>query len=155
MPLTPFPPAPSRSDPLSFADKGDAWLAHFEAPFIAEFNAAQAEVNSKEASAGVSASTATQAANTSTEQANLANAFAQAAAVSANVTMWSVSTSYTPGQSVFSPIDFHTYRRKTTGTGGADPSVNKTDWEKLTGVDVADYGFINTAATAVADYGAI
>lgn len=155
MPLTPFPPAPSRADPLSFADKGDAWLAHFEAPFIAEFNAAQAEINSKEAASATNAATATQAASTSTEQANLANAFAQAAAVSANVTMWSSATSYTAGQTVFSPIDFHTYRRTTNGSGGADPSVNRDDWEKLTGVDGADYGFINTAATAVADYGAI
>jgi hypothetical protein len=155
MPLTPFPPAPSRGDPLAFADKADAWLAHFESPFIAEFNAAQADVNSKEASSGISASTATQAANTATEQAALANAFAQAAAVSAEVTIWSTAVSYTAGQSVFSPIDFHTYRRKNNGSGGADPSVNPNDWQKLTGVDGADYGFINTAATAVADYGAI
>jgi hypothetical protein len=74
MPLTPFPPAPSRGDPLAFADKADAWLAHFESPFIAEFNAAQADVNSKEASTGINASTATQAANTAAEQAALANA---------------------------------------------------------------------------------
>lgn len=155
MPLTPFPTAPSRGRPLQFADEADAWLAHFENPFISEFNAAQADINNKQSSSSTNASTAQQAASNATEAAALANGYAQAAAVSAGVTMWSAAVSYTAGQSVFSPIDFHTYRRKNNGSGGSDPSINKDDWQKLTGVDGADYGFINTAATAVADYGAI
>lgn len=155
MPLTPFPPAPSRADPLQFADKADAWLSHFESPFIAEFNAAQADVNAKQAATTTSASAAAQDAADASEAATLAEAFANNAAVSANVTLWSAAVGYDAGETVFSPLDFHTYRRKTAGTGGADPSINPTDWQKLTGLEGADYGFINTAATAVADYGAL
>lgn len=155
MPLTPFPPAPSRAAPLEFADRADAWLAHFENPFVPEFNAAQTDINTKQQQSTSAATQATQASSAAAESAAQSLAFSQAAAISANVTPWQSGVSYTAGQTVFSQIDFHTYRARTNHTSGTDPFFDPTNWQKLTGVDVADYGFINTAPTTLVDYGAL
>lgn len=47
MPITPLPPAPSRAEPTTFADKGDALLAAL-ATFVTEANALETNVNAKE-----------------------------------------------------------------------------------------------------------
>lgn len=47
---------------------------------------------------------------------------------------WTSGTVYTLGALAFSPISGMLYRRLSAGTGGADPSINTTDWDPLTRV---------------------
>jgi|GEM_PF-4946620 len=52
----------------------------------------------------------------------------------AEIPMWSVATTYSRGNVVWSPITYLAYRLKsTTLTGGADPSANPTAWAQATG----------------------
>ena len=60
--------------------------------------------------------------------ATQAAASASAAAASADVTKWISGTTYTEGDCVWSPIDYQTYRRKSTGGGTTDPSADSTNW---------------------------
>lgn len=46
--------------------------------------------------------------------------------------IWVTGTTYAIGDVVFSPIDHFNYRRKTTGAGSTDPSVDSTNWALLT-----------------------
>ena len=57
---------------------------------------------------------------------------AEVAAESTGVAKWSALTNYAEGAVVYSPTDFYNYRRKTAGSGGADPSSNTTNWVLLT-----------------------
>jgi len=69
-----------------------------------------------------------------TTQAELAEGSANAAALAANASKWVSGTTYTEGFCVWSPTDFKTYRRKTTGGGTTDPSAdNETDWASQSG----------------------
>lgn len=107
-----LPQAPSRNDsPDDFVSRADAFVAALP-DMVSQINESTAFVDTNAAAAVAAA--------------------AQAAA-SANVDEWNVGTSYSPGDNVFSPVDFQTYRRKTSGSGGADPSANATDWALLTG----------------------
>ena len=120
MPITPFPPAPSRADPATFADKADAYLSHLESPFVAEANALQTNVNAKEAAVNASATAAA--------------ASATAAANTANVAAWVSGTTYAVGVNRYDTTDFLTYRRKTAGAGTTRPGLDPTNWQLLTGL---------------------
>lgn len=124
MPITTLPPAPSRNDPSTFADKGDALLGQLDL-FVTEANALETNVNAKESSATASAVTATtQASNASTSATNAA-ASALSALANAGATVWLTSTAYTAGTSVkYSPINFQVYRCIVTTTDAIDPSIN-------------------------------
>lgn len=74
MPITPLPSNPSRSEPLTFSDKGDALLAAANTA-ITEANALEVNVNAKETSATASAA----AAVVTLASCNAAKAVAQAA----------------------------------------------------------------------------
>ena len=112
MPITSFPPAPSRADPSTFADKADAYLAHLESPFVAQANALEANVNAKEASA-VAAS--------------------NAAVAVANAPLWVSGTTYALGFAVYDPNDFLTYRRAIAGAGTTRPGLDGTNWVRVVG----------------------
>lgn len=112
MPISSFPPHPSRSDPNTFADKGDAYLAHLESPFVAEANALEANVNAKEASA-VAAS--------------------NAAVAVANAPLWVSGTTYALGFAVYDPVDLLTYRRKIAGAGTTRPGLDGSNWVRVVG----------------------
>jgi len=63
-----------------------------------------------------------------------ANAAAAAALASANATEWVSAASYTQGDQVWSPVDFLTYRAKTTHSGETtDPSSDTTNWRLSVG----------------------
>lgn len=120
MPITPFPPAPSRADPANFADEADAYLSHLENPFAGEANALEANVNAKEAAA--------------TASATAAAASELAAANTANVAAWVSGTTYAAGVNVYDTTDFLTYRRTVAGAGTNRPGLDPTNWQLLTGL---------------------
>ena len=120
MPITPFPPAPSRADPANFADEADAYLSHLESPFVGQANALETNVNAKEAAA--------------TASATAAAASELAAANTANVAAWVSGTTYSVGVNRYDTTDFLTYRRKTAGAGTTRPGLDPTNWQLLTGL---------------------
>lgn len=70
MPMTPLSTPPTRSDPSTFASRGDSFLASLPG-FVTEANALEANVNAKEATASAAATTATtQAGNAATANTN-------------------------------------------------------------------------------------
>ncbi len=154
MTITALPTPPTRQDPTNFAARGDAFLAALPT-FQIEANETADFVNDRATIAQTSAASSQVNAFLALESAAQSQAFSQAAAVSANVTRWQSGTSYLQGQTVFSVIDFHTYRARVAFTSSVDPFTDTTNWQKLTGVDTVDYGFINTTATTFVDYGAL
>ena len=102
-------------------------LASKTAAAGSEVNAATSATNS-----AVSAASASGFANAASTSANAAAASANAIGVTANVAAWVSGTSYPAGTVVYSPSTFVTYRRKTTGAGTTDPSLDTTNWEQLT-----------------------
>jgi hypothetical protein len=49
------------------------------------------------------------------------------------VTKWVSGTTYTEGSVVWSPVSYLSYRRKTTGGGTTDPSLDGTNWAQSAG----------------------
>jgi hypothetical protein len=62
----------------------------------------------------------------------LAETAASAASITANVTQWVSGTTYTAGANVWSPINYQTYRRISTGAGTTDPSADAGNWQVIT-----------------------
>lgn len=138
MPISVFPPAPQRAEPATFADKADAFLGHLEGTFVPEINALQTDVNTKHSQTLQAAQDAIQA--------------AAAAVFAGNITAWQSGFSYAMGQTVYSPINFQTYRARTAHSGVIDPSDNaaSANWERIS-LDVSQYlpagSVIHVAAT--------
>lgn len=106
MSITPLPSAPAITDTTSeFNTKAFNWVAALD-PFTTEANALLA--------------TCEDAAMTAAAAIALVGAEA-----------WVSGTTYAIGDSVYSPIDMQTYRRKTNGAGTTDPSADSTNWEKI------------------------
>jgi hypothetical protein len=129
MPITTLPNPPTRQDPTNFAERADTFLAALPT-FATEANQLATEVNGN--------------ANTASVAATNAQAAATAATASAGVTLWNASTTYTVGQTVYSPSTFFTYRRKVAGQTATDPASDTTNWTQVTGT-----GNVNTASTSV------
>lgn len=105
MPITALPPAPSRNSPTTFADVGDAFLSALPR-FATE-------------------------ANTLRDTVVAAEANCIAAAAAAGATVWVSGTTYAAGDARYSPLDYQTYRRKSTGAGTTDPSIDSTNWTRI------------------------
>lgn len=121
MTVTTLPSAPQRNQtPAVFAANADALVAALPT-FVTEVNAMQADVTTKQSQAETSA-----AAALVSEQGAAASYNAVTAAT--GVTKWISGTTYSEGVCVWSPIDFRTYRRKSTGAGTTDPSLDSTNW---------------------------
>lgn len=117
MPITALPTPPSRNEPLTFADLGDAFLGALPT-FVTQANALESNVNTKETNVTASAAAAA--------------ASASAAAASASVTLWVSAGSYSSGVVKYSPITFQSFRAKTTHSGvTTDPSADATNWAQL------------------------
>lgn len=119
------PPVPSSTTPeATFDAQLEAWHSYMrdELQPYATAVASNVAANATDAEGNASAAAT---AKTAAEQA-------QAAAESASAaTKWVSGTTYAEGVVVWSPADFASYRRKTTGAGTTDPSADGTNWAKL------------------------
>lgn len=113
-PAAALPPAPSSTNPTTFAPLADPWVAAM-GPFGTQMNALASNVFSNATDAATSATTA--------------SASSAAATAATGVVAWISGTTYAVGDNRFSPIDFQTYRRKTAGGGTTDPSLDTTNWQ--------------------------
>lgn len=123
---TSAPPAPDPGNAGTFDALAYAftqWQKNNEGPEMAAL-AANAYNNAVEAAASAVSAAASQTA---------ADASQAAAAATANVTGW-VAGTYTAGAAVWSPVNYLTYRRKTTGSSSTDPSADAANWALLTGI---------------------
>lgn len=133
--ITPLPIAPSRStDPTNFAIEADAFVGALPV-FGTDANAQAAYLDAlaivADADAVAAATSAGQAA-----------ASASIAISATGATAWVSGTTYTIGSTVYSPINFQTYRRRVAGAGTTDPSLDNANWQKITsGVD--DYIYVS------------
>jgi hypothetical protein len=123
--MTPLPTPPSRNDPTNFATRADAFLGALPT-FQTEANALEVSVDADAVAAAASAASAA-------SSVTAAQAAAAGAAAAANVTKWVSGTTYTEGAVVWSPINFLSYRRRTTGGGTTDPSADSTNWAQAAG----------------------
>lgn len=129
MPITALPVAPTRSDPVNFNSRADAFLSALPT-FATEANALQADVNAKQTAAATSAAAALASEN--------------AANAASNASAWVSGTTYAIGNVRYSPITFLSYRRKTAGAGTTDPSADSTNWQLINGTGNVDLNSTQT-----------
>lgn len=165
--ITTLPDAPSRADPATFSSKSDALLGAL-ATFVTETNTVAGECVSNAATATTQAGLATTngaaqvslataqvvlateqvalATTQATNSANSATASANSALV-AGAIAWVSGTTYAIGDTRYSPIDFQTYRRTTSGAGTTDPSADSANWTKALVAGVTSVTNATTATT--------
>lgn len=123
MAITTLPPAPSRQDPVNFANKADVWVAALDL-FTTEANALQTDVNSKQTTASAAATTATtKASEASTSATNAATSATNAATSATNA-----ANSATAAANSYDAFD-----DRYLGSKAADPTVDNDGAALLTG----------------------
>jgi hypothetical protein len=127
-PITTLPAAPSTASPSNFSTLADAFLGAL-ATFVSQVNAIGTNVynNAVDCYNNAVAALASQTA---------AAASASAASATTGVLVWVSGTTYAIGNNVFSPINYQTYRRKTTGAGSTDPSSDATNWQIISALPI-------------------
>ena len=119
--ISEMPPAPTVNDsPSNFTAKTFAFYGAMAA-FITQVNAVVAWIALKIVAIAADAASALAA-------KAAAEAAAASASSAANVTKWVSGTVYPEGTNVWSPINGVTYRRRTTGGGAIDPSIDSANW---------------------------
>lgn len=119
------PPLPTDAPAVFNTKAFTAWGALNT--WAGQANTVAGEVNTNAGTATTKASEASLSAAAALESANLA----EAAAGASGAIAWISGTTYTAGAVVYSPINFQNYRRKTTGAGTTDPSLDTTNWAVL------------------------
>jgi len=140
MPITALPNPPTRSDPVNFNSRADAFLSALPT-FATEANTLQTDVNAKQAAAATSAANALASEN--------------AAAANSGATIWVSGTTYAIGNVRFSPINFLSYRRKTAGAGTTDPSADGTNWQLINGTGNVDLSSTQTLTNKTFSTGSV
>ncbi|MCV2422510.1 hypothetical protein LNV47_18080 [Paucibacter sp. DJ4R-1] len=118
--ITPYGPPPNSSDPLNFDARADAKVAH-DAVVVTQTNELATNVyeNALEAQGSAVAALSSELA--------AANS-ASVAVGAAGAPVWSAVTFYGAGDPAWSPLSGLSYRRKTPGSGGSDPSLAPATW---------------------------
>ena len=141
MSISALPPVPSRADdPANFSSKADAFLGALP-QFADEANALAQDVNNKQSVVSASEQAAADFALAAETSATEAAASAATAQSVTSAGKWVSGTTYTEGQTVWSPANFQSYRRKITGAGTIDPYLDETNWAVIGAVGTTP-GFI-------------
>lgn len=137
-PISSLPTPPSRQRPSTFAAEGDAFLGALPT-FQSQVNAAGTYID------GIGAQV--------DADATIASAAADAAVAASGATQWVSGASYDAGDVVWSPVDFQTYRAKTTHSGvSTDPSSDTTNWEQISLSNLSSYtGNVGITGEILAD----
>jgi hypothetical protein len=123
-PISNLPTPPSRQDPANFSGDADSFLGALPT-FQTEVNAAGDYIESKaaEVDAGVTAAAAS---------ADAAQVAADSSVAAGNATAWVSGATYAEGDSVWSLVNYQTYRATTDHSGEtSDPSADATNWAVL------------------------
>lgn len=118
-----FTKIPLRSQPALFSPNMEDLLTNLPG-WTMEVNAVGAEAEANKVIAVDSAALAVQ-------KAMEAYASANAALMANTSTKWVSGQTYTEGVSVWSPVNYLAYRRKATGAGTVDPSIDTTNWDRM------------------------
>ncbi len=129
MPMTPLPTLDRTS--ATFKTDVDDFFATDLPTFVSEANALETAVDADKTAAAASASAASSSASAANISANEANAAASSAVAVSGATVWISGTTYALYDTVISPSDYQTYRRKIAGAGTTDPSADYTNWERI------------------------
>lgn len=136
------PTVPVRSDRAGFPVQMYNFFSHIAGAFNTFLEDIAANVYGNATDAYNSASAAA-----ASESAAAASAVASAAAASAPV--WASGT-YTAGDCVYSPTNFQTYRRTTTGSSATDPAIDSTGWLIVSALSFPMVDVAGTSQTATA-----
>lgn len=136
-PISSLPAAPDRTQPSTFSTRADALVSALST-FVAETNAAGDYIDGVGTAVDADASAAATSAS---------EAAASAAAASQEAAEWVSGASYTEGDVVWSPVDYNSYRAKTTHSGVAtDPSSDTTNWAGLSYTSLTQLGVTASSA---------
>ena len=116
-PITALPTPPVLSDLATFSTRTDAFINALPT-FRTENNNVASNVFDNATDAATSATTATEQATTATTQAGIATS----AVATTGAVLWVSGTTYTAGNTVYSPLSYQTYRRVAGGAGTTDPA---------------------------------
>ena len=108
------------------------------AKYMTELPLRGAEENALAADVSIKQALASEAAAAAAASQIAAKASADAAVLATNTTKWISGKVYAEGETVWSPMDSQTYRRKTAGAGMADPSLDSANWKMLAGFSPGD-----------------
>ena len=153
-------PTPVRGDPDTFSTAFETFLSGLD-PWAVAVQAVGDAADADATAAAASAATATtqaglattngaaQVALATTQANNAANSATASAnsALVAGAVAWVSGTTYAIGDTRYSPINFQTYRRKTTGAGTTDPSADSTNWTKALAVGINSVTTATTSTT--------
>lgn len=124
LPLPAIPPAPSRADPATFEERNDA-AVEFQFNVLPPWIAGQVQRTFDNALESADNATLAETARVAAEAA------ADAASQSAGATEWESGKVYEMGDTVWSPLDFQTYRRRVAGSSTIDPSEDAATWVQV------------------------
>lgn len=130
--ITPLPTPPSRSDPLNFSTRADAFLGALPT-FQEELDAVAQATYDNAVEAADSATLSFSNAESASNNAAAASANAVLAAEYAGAAPWVSGTTYPLGRVVWSPANQRIYRRIVAGAGTTDPSADPTNWAVVQG----------------------
>ena len=131
MSLAPLPPPPTPIDELPEAptpEMGPDTFILIAFAFVAALETLREQQNAQAASVNDLAEHAYASAGAADESRADAQAAAASASSAANVTKWVADTEYEEGDTVWSPLNAVTYRRRTNGGGAVDPSIDYANW---------------------------
>lgn len=132
MAISPLPPAPAPTDTQQEFDSKAFALVEALNTFIVEANDTADQVNEDASAAATKAGEATDSAALAEGHALDAAASAGEAAATAGAAAWVSGNSYAYPATVFSPLTFQTYRKRTANSVTTiDPSADSTHWEPI------------------------